>query len=107
MNENRAAERAEKRRYWEEELKNWKESGLTQAEYCRDKDLHVHQFLYWRKRIFPEKSSATLVELPVRATTPCRSSAITLVVDGSFRIEIGEGFDPLMLEQVVRIVSRL
>ncbi len=89
MGKNRAAESAEKRRYWEEELRSWKESGRTQAEYCRDKNLHVHQFLYWRKRIFPQKTNATLVELPMRGSLPAPSSAITVVVDGCCRVEIG------------------
>ena len=107
MEKNRAAERAEKRWYWEEKLKGWKQSGQTRANYCRERNLAVHQFWYWRKRLCPEKTAATLVELPMRARMPGPSSAISLIVDGGCRIEIREGFNPSMLEQVLRIICRL
>lgn len=107
MEGKRAAERAEKRRYWEGLLKSWKESGLTQAQYCREKNLPVHRFLYWRKLILPENTPATLVELPIPGPMPNRLSPISVVVDGRCRIEIARGFDPATLEQVLRVVCGL
>jgi hypothetical protein len=102
MEKNRAVERVEKRKYWEGQLNSWKASGLTQAAYCREKNLGVRRFLYWKKRIFPERPSATLVELPMRSVLA--DSPITVVVDGRCRIEIDKGFDPETLEKVLRVV---
>lgn len=104
MEKNRAAERAEKRRLWEVRLKNWKASGLSQAQYCREHGLGVHRFIYWKKRIMPEKIS--LVELPIPGLL--RSlPALCLVVGEHYRIEIQEGFDAASLQQVIRIVNGL
>jgi len=112
MEKTRAAERAEKLRYWKDQLEKWKGSGLTQAQYCRENNLRVHRFLYWRKRILPEKPpQVSLVELPIQRAVseplPPHGVAISLVVDGHYRIEIDKGFDPATLDQVIRIVSRL
>jgi hypothetical protein len=112
MEKTRAAERAEKRRYWKDQLEKWKGGGLTQAQYCRENNLSVHCFLYWRKRILPAKPpQVSLVELPiprpVSGPLPPHGVAISLVVDGHYRIEIDKGFDPATLDQVIRILSRL
>lgn len=36
-------------------MANWSDSGLSQAEYCRQKKLAVHQFYYHSRKLF-EKS---------------------------------------------------
>jgi len=65
MEQSKAAERAEKRRIWKQELENWKSSGLSQAEYCRQNELKFHRFVYWRKRVLPDQTGACLVEVPI------------------------------------------
>ena len=104
MEKRRAAERAEKKRLWENRLKDWNASGLTQSQYCREHGLRVNQFIYWKKRVMP--GTVTLVEVPT--PKPLRSSsAISLVIGEHYRLEIPEGFDPASLERVIRVVSRL
>ena len=104
MEKSRAAERAEKRRLWENRLRDWNTSGLTQSEYCREHGLRVNQFIYWKKRVMP--GTVTLVE--ISTPKPLRSSPdISLLVGAHYRIEIPEGFDPASLELVIRVVSRL
>ena len=55
----RASERAAKRQYWQEQFENWKESGLTQAEYCRRHGLKQHQWWYWKKRLIDSAAPGT------------------------------------------------
>ena len=65
METTRAAEREAKRTFWEEHLSQWEASGLSQSEYCRQNDLKLHCFLYWRKRQRATvESTVSLVELP-------------------------------------------
>ncbi len=61
----RAAELDAKRKFWATHLSEWKSSGLSQSEYCRQNDLKLHCFLYWRKRQRSfEEHGFSLVEWP-------------------------------------------
>ena len=99
-----------KRRYWEKHLKEWRESGLSQAEYCRRHDLRVYQFTYWKKRLNSgTPAGVEAVELvvgglgfsPGGACSPIR----IMVGNGRFQIEVTTGFEPSLLRQVVRILA--
>ena len=111
MNEARLAERQEKQRFWGGHLSQWKESGLSQSAYCREHQLNLHRFVYWKQRLARQKPSVSLVEVPVsRQKTACMfppAPPISIVFSGRCRIEVRSGFDPASLEVVLRVVSRL
>lgn len=111
MNEARIAERQEKQRYWDEHLSRWKESGLSQSAYCREHQLNLHRFIYWKKRRSPKTPNVSLVELPISTReTACLLSSgppLCIVLGVRFRIELRSGFDPASLETVLRVLSRL
>lgn len=53
---------------WVQRFKEWEESGLKRAEYCRQNSFPVSTFDYWRYRIRKESEKAggnSLVKLPV------------------------------------------
>lgn len=109
MEGRRAVEYAEKRRLWQGRLDEWKDSGLTQAGYCRLHNLDARNFQYWKKRILPEScAAAALVEIPVGALSrrlPV-GPTLCLVIDGRYRIEIAPGFDADSLDRLVRVLNR-
>ena len=109
MEQTRAAELEAKRRFWEEHLSQWEASGLSQSEYCRQNDLKLHCFLYWRKRQRATvESTVSLVELPRQeGTVFCFGSALSLVINNRYRIEIHKGFDPALLDGVIRVLMQL
>ena len=43
-------DRIQKRQYWEAKISRWKESGMSQAEYCRGHDLKIKTFSYWLRK---------------------------------------------------------
>ena len=100
-----------KRRLWEEHLRKWKASGVSQVEYCRLNDVNVKSFRYWKRRIGRLGCAPALVELPVTKSIPLNSLALCpqfcLVVGQHYRIEIGKGFDSEDLERVVRALGRV
>ncbi|RJQ64970.1 MAG: hypothetical protein C4530_01345, partial [Desulfobacteraceae bacterium] len=66
-NEQRTAELEALRRYWEEQIESWQESGLSQCEFCRRHNLKYHRFVYWRKRFIQPAAPIRpqgIVELP-------------------------------------------
>jgi transposase len=46
----RAGQLEQKRTYWKQHIDSWQETGLTQAEYCRQHNLKHYQLVYWKKR---------------------------------------------------------
>jgi len=107
----RAAELEAKRRFWQEHLSQWEASGVSQKEYCRQHDLKLHCFLYWRKRQRSwQESKAALVEWPMprqEGAVFYLGSALSLVINNQYRIEIHKGFDPGLLDGVIRVLMRL
>lgn len=91
-----------RRRCWREHVRKWKESGLTQAEYCRRNGINRRGLFYWKKRFVQCESEISLVEisLPPGCITP-GSSVLRVLVGDRHRIEIESGFDPVLLRQVV------
>ena len=40
---------------WVELVSLWKESGLTQQAYCKQKDINYHSFGYWKQKLAGNK----------------------------------------------------
>lgn len=45
------ATRQEKQARWRETIKAWRESGESKAGFCRERELKLHQFHYWCRRL--------------------------------------------------------
>lgn len=111
MAKSRTAERNQKRKYWEAHLKRWESSGISQSAYCRQNQLRLNRFIYWKKRCFSPESRVSLVEWPVprqeEALSAFFGSPLCVVIGTRYRIEIQAGFDPALLESVVRVLRVL
>jgi transposase len=111
MDEARVAERQEKQRYWGGHLSKWKESGLSQSAYCREHQLNLHRFIYWKKRQSPENQRISMVELPISTRdVSClfpQNPPLCILFGDRCRIEVRPGFDRASLEAVLRVLGRL
>jgi len=100
----------EKQRVWTSHINGWKSSGLTQVEYCRQKELSRCQFTYWKCKL--EKKADPVRFIPIsgesfRSQTPQNHQApIKLIVDNRYQIEIGDGFSPGTLSTLIRTLGR-
>jgi hypothetical protein len=96
-------------REWIQIIEEWKQSGLSIAEFVRNKDgITYNQFMNNRRRLFPEdirKSdfmekettwSALHVEIP--------SSTINVYINVC-RIEVQSGFDQELLREIVEVLK--
>ena len=71
-----------KTEYWQQHIKSWQDSGLSQTAYCTSQDLKVHNLTYWRKRLNPP-SRSKLIPLAVPAST-----AVRLILGSQVIIEV-------------------
>lgn len=51
--------RTTKRQYWQEQIKAWQASGLSQSAYCSKSEINLGAFIYWRKAILGQEDQNT------------------------------------------------
>ncbi len=104
----RKSKSAHLRRFYQKHLERWRQSQLSQKEYCRQNEIIQHRFTYWKKRLSDEKSVPTFVPVPLVHNIPASSSSrIDLVITGGFKIQVGPGFDPATLKQLIHTLRCL
>jgi hypothetical protein len=81
-------------------------SGLSQAEFCEQRDLPLKTLARYLARF--RKQSAQSGEqatsqrfVAVEVTGPRNGSELTLLLSGGLRVEVKRGFDTLTLRQLV------
>ena len=103
--------RPEKRLKWSNHIQAWRESGWSQAQYCREHKLSPGLFFYWKKRIEESRlSDVRLVPVdmhPIRFH-PAELTTSSLVLHlGQYKVEIGDRFDPGTLARLVQTLDRI
>jgi hypothetical protein len=102
-----------KRRYWELQVKQWKESGLSQKEYCRRNNLRDNQLTYWKKRFIKTSGNpVSFVQLQFAGSMGSgrgfgQGSGIRLNIGDEYQVEVDRGFDPEVLKQVVCVLGEV
>lgn len=81
-------------------------SGLSQADFCEQKDLPLKTLsryvTRYRKHTAQAGNSGTRRRfVAVEVATPCRSGELTVLLPGGLRIEVKSGFDAGTLRQLV------
>jgi len=100
-------------RYWraadaERVLESWRSSGQSGAAFAREHGLSRARLLRWRDRL---KAAASPVFHPVRVVQRARPVAaatpapLELELRNGRRIRVTAGFDPELLEELVRTVE--
>ena len=96
------------RRFYQKHIERWRQSQLSQVEYCRQNQIIPHRFTYWKRRLDDSLACPTFVPVPLLPQTMgCSSSKIDLVTPGGFKIQIKPGFDATTLKQLVRTLGLL
>jgi hypothetical protein len=107
----REEQNREKQRVWTSRIKEWKSSGLSQVEYCRQKELSKCQFTYWKCKLDKKEAAVKFVSISgesVQTQIPRNNQApLKLILDSKYQIEIGDGFSPGTLSALIRTLDRL
>ncbi len=98
----------QRREFWENHLRDWQASGMSQAGYCREHGISHKSFLYWRKRLALARVAVSLVEVPRVQTTSVLSVGrpLRLIVGNRYGIEIEQGFDENTLDRLIRVLEK-
>lgn len=96
------------REFWMRHVKDWRRSGLTQAQYCRRHRLLKGTLGYWASTLNKPKAAGTaLVEVGRRTEvkTEERHSPIELVVERRYMLRLWPGMDSAHLRDVLSVLE--
>jgi len=108
--ESRADLIRKKRRFWKHHIEGWQNSGLSQIDYCRQKNLIPHRFTYWKKKLSsanPSDLSFVPVSIAPTHLSPVSHKLSSLVVVADrYRIEVDGDFSSDTLTKLLRTLRR-
>jgi len=86
-------------------LEEWKQSGVTIAEFSRERGLVPERLYLWRKRFAAEGSEPARALTLVPATIVSRNAELVLRLPNDVTIEVGNA-SPTWIAAVVRELTR-
>ena len=97
--------------FWKRHVSMWKESNLSQAEYCRQQKLLATTFSNWKYKLMKQSESLELVPIPVplpqSVSSKCKSGSGFYFSIGSHRLEIENDFDPVVFKLILNCLEAI
>ena len=95
--------------HWLLHVEAWRESGLSQADYCRQQDLNPKTLSAWTRRALPIDKDTPLEMMAVQVT-PSESVAITdahliLRFAHDVELELSTAVSPRWLAELLRCLA--
>ena len=99
-----------KKDYWQQQISNWKTSGLSQKEFCLRQALALSTFSYWKRRI--EKPEAEKIKfyplsIPPSSVPSVDSGLLLFIGKKRFAIEVKEEFSPAVLKKLILALEKI
>ena len=93
----------QKQMYWQTHIEQWSQTDLSQAAYCRNNNLKIKSFTYFKSRLNKKNLPVQFVQIPIKQLqTP---SFLKLNLGSNFQIEIPDGFSQSTLTQVLQVLE--
>ncbi|WP_164667672.1 IS66 family insertion sequence element accessory protein TnpA [Virgibacillus doumboii] len=100
----------DKRIEWKARYDDWKESGQSIAEWCRDQEIKVHQMYYWVQRferdvISPETETTETQWLTVQVDDYAEDQGPIFIHVDTISVEVRPGANVQLLSDVIHILQ--
>lgn len=100
------SKKEEKRRYWEDHVNQWQSSGESQSNYCRQHQLHLHQFTYWKQALDGKSSkavatSAGFVKVEVIPAPQLSTQRLSIRLPNGIHIEGANADNLPMIQEIM------
>jgi hypothetical protein len=101
---------------WLEDVRRWRESGQSAAEYARERDLHAGTLMVWGSKLRSEVAAASSGRrpragfLPVRVAEPTRAATaaggqLEVVLRNGRRVVVSGDFGAQRLARLLEIAE--
>ena len=94
----------DKKKFWEEQFQDWRESGLSRKEFCKRHEIKPHMWFYWKRVLNNRESGITFVPLQMPALSGGAGTIIRVIAPNGFRIEIE---NPGSIRELIREVAAI
>ena len=110
------AERSAREKFWQGHIAGWKASGHSQQVYCRNNNLAVATFGYWRRKLKLQVEKSEKPRFyPLAVAGPHQTAclqksgnALRLLLDENrFLIEIDDEFSPSILQRLILTLEQI
>lgn len=97
--------REENRAKWQDIINEQTASDQTQARWCAENDINIHNFRYWKSRLSSENEEMAGSDFGFVSLRPTikPSKAVTIRI-GSAAIEVDDAVNLSLLENVVKVL---
>jgi hypothetical protein len=89
---------------WWRHVKTWRESGMSQADYCRQQGLNPKTFSKWARSEHPVDPNAPIEVIPVQVTPslPATEAAVVLKLAQGIQLELSTTVSPRWLAELLQ-----
>jgi len=104
-NEVIAISKKENQQQWEIHIRKQRESGLTQARWCEENGVNIHNFRYWKRRISAVSGDikSEIGFISIKPVVPQKGSSIKLTI-GSATVDVSDSTNLDLLNDVVKVL---
>jgi hypothetical protein len=105
----RSSESDDQLKFWQDHVRAWKDSGLSQRTYCRQHHLREERFSHWKSRLAHTDASSCFVPVPIKATlaVAIQRRQLSVYAPNGFRVEVSADFDAAMLKKLLAVVQEV
>jgi transposase-like protein len=105
---------AARREKWRGIIRGAEASGLSLRAYCKQHDVDLSQFYYWRRVLQAEGRQAAqkaspgafmLVQAPGQSEAAAQTPALELLLERGWRLRIPRGVDEALLATALRLLA--
>ena len=90
---------------WQQRISEWRKTGISIAEWCRENQIVYHQFIYWKGRLQPAKTNSSSLFTELQDDTPQNSGIVIEVAQA--RIHLTQKFDPYELKRCIQMLREI
>lgn len=89
---------------WQRHVQAWRESGMSQADYCRQQGLNPKTFSKWARCKYPVEKTAPLAVIPIQVTPtlPTAEAAVVLKLTQGVQLELSTAVSPRWLAELLQ-----
>ena len=94
------------RQQWKENILKQRESGLSIASWCRQNNLAIHAFFYWRDKLFSSDplDRTNFIEIPKEKNHTSKTGII--LEYQNFKIHLDAQFDTATLKKCLEVLRK-
>ena len=98
----------QKRKFWENHIKQWEKSGQSQRAYCKKHDLIIKRFYDWKHRITAaDNSQVSFLPVALKDSAANTHLSIRIHTPNGYTIEVEDQNGSIAISQLVSMVTAL